>query len=1797
MRAALVTLFLASMALAQGLMGQAVTKAGIPLIVPGSELGWRDAELRLVVRVEEPGEVWLQMYSPGFDPKDYRSAHELGDERYDGGKGDLLAVYELWQGKRLIVRKTFGEEPHRWATLFRGRLEPGEYRVTARFFGNGKNAVIFHLKALSGRARLLLAPGSMQTYNVVRGGWQTPFTLGVSQPSPGLKVGIYDGDGPRELEMAVRTPTGELRPEVSGNLAWTYVKTEAPGRYAFRFRIPKTAKQHTNTVGFKVFLGPIRVAIVDPEGRPVPGASYRLEGAYTRRVVLERPEGWRLVRTEVKNGEVEAPGLAVFGMGAGSVRFVLKRMAPLARLRVEAVAACGDWRAPYPLKLRVGERRLQLSEEGKAELSLPAGVYPLTPEPVPGARLEGDARVSLTAGGTATARWFVHPEVKLAIRVEGEGPTRRVVVEAGTAFPLAVPARLRVELPEGLEAQGPVEARGAIGSGRRLRLVVPVRVQRPGDYQVRARLLPCGVTAAAPLSAAAPARFSLEKRALTPEVAVGEEAAFEIVVKNKGGKPGRVRLLDPAPKGFEGPSLDEELELAPGAAVRRVVRGRVAAGPEIRNRVTLVAGGRTLAEAEATVRVRTPSARLTRSLDKPVVLPGERVRVCLRVENPGAALLRYRLEDRPPAWAEPEEAPVFTGALSPGGAANHCYLARVAPGPEAEGVFHARLTGNAGTLTADDRLRRVQAGLEKVAEPSKVLLGREVHFGIRVKNPLDRPVVLKLVDEPDPGLGLEGFSRTLDLGPGETKTLTEKAVPTRVGRWVNRARLTLGSVPVAPPVEAGVEVVPPLVPERESTVELRFAVEGTGDALLLRHAPPQGARYLAGSSRLDGRPIPDPRVDDQGRLYWRLPFAKQGRLTYRLAHTGPLPPLPDPELTLLRGGTALPLQGKLKPEDYRRARPIAQEPRRGLIQEPAPGTVFAAEDRARVVVEVPEGAPVALLINGRPLPEWLAPKVQAGSKPGLERRIYDGVPLAVGRNLIEARAGDRTDRVEVFRSGPPVRAQLVPVHAVADGRSPLRFELRFLDAQGLPAGEGLATVATDPEPLTPDADLGTSGHQIRVKGGVAELALRPTVVAGEVKVRARFAGLEAELAHFVPGPARSFYLAQGSVTVRYHAGAWEVGGLARGYLEAPLADGRLQAALGQTFAQGRRYPGLDRPENPTGRFPLTGAGEEARLPLVSEDGIAFRYDRGDFSVGYGRGVLAPPALVLPKASALAAEYRGPVRLGAFVALLARQAVTVRLTPDGTRVYDLGQAVRVGSEEVWLVRGGEREKLVPLRDYVLDYPTGTLYFSHPIWPTDANLVPQTLVVSFAPETAPRDRVAFGASAELKAGRFGLRAAVATLDGGAQYRFGLEARYQVEHLRVVAGYRYAEGAGEATLAAEGEAGPVKAEANLRYRDRLTGRARVAAELGGGNRVALEHEGRAGQNETGLYLEHRFTQNLFAGVGAGYRWEEGALALLGRAGYQRKDFSVRLTHSQAFAADPETRLALRYALDANLTLKSDLAYRWGLGLIGVVGLDQKLGPANLALSYRLPGASGEGNRARFGVRAPLPLDERWSLDLSAGVERDFTTSATLYGAGVGVRYRTEDFSASFGVEGATGSAGDKVTLRAGAAGQIDRRQVLSVDANYVLLPEARGKFTLAYAYRGRVLQALTYHRLVTGADSGLEGELAAAWHPGLAFQLRPSVAYRLRFADPGANLYQGGLGFNYYPTRVLGLGAGGYYLYQPATDTGHLAFSVEGSLRVLEPVWLNLGYTFGGFAGLTPEARPGLYLRLDFLTGTDP
>ena len=141
---------------------------------------------------------------------------------------------------------------------------------------------------------------------------------------------------------------------------------------------------------------------------------------------------------------------------------------------------------------------------------------------------------------------------------------------------------------------------------------------------------------------------------------------------------------------------------------------------------------------------------------------------------------------------------------------------------------------------------------------------------------------------------------------------------------------------------------PLLQPERLYTIKLPFAVQAKqGDALLIRHEELAGSRYLEGSSRLNGEPLADPKrfvtmIDglQHSYLYWELPFAASGTLTYTLRHQDALADLPEPSLSLKVGSRELYLQGQVSFTETEKAEQLLLSARRdGLIRAPLAGSI------------------------------------------------------------------------------------------------------------------------------------------------------------------------------------------------------------------------------------------------------------------------------------------------------------------------------------------------------------------------------------------------------------------------------------------------------------------------------------------------------------------------------------------------------------------------------------------------------------------------------------------------------------------------------------------------------------------------------------------------------------------------------------------------------------------------------------------------------------------------------------------
>ncbi|BAW02915.1 hypothetical conserved protein [Thermus thermophilus] len=705
------------------------------------------------------------------------------------------------------------------------------------------------------------------------------------------------------------------------------------------------------------------------------------------------------------------------------------------------------------------------------------------------------------------------------------------------------------------------------------------------------------------------------------------------------------------------------------------------------------------------------------------------------------------------------------------------------------------------------------------------------------------------------------------------------------------------------------------------------------------------------------------------------------------------------------------------------------------------------------------------------------------------------------------------------------------------------------------------------------------GYQVLLRDGVGTVMLRPLLTPQEVRLRARFNELERSFRLFAGGSQEALWLAQGSVGVAYdpEEGRPRFFGLARGYVETPLEGGFLQGALDTTGGLSKA------PE--AGFFPVTGSGEEARRPLASDDPVALRYTTPEYTLAYERGPLAPG---LGEATALRLATRGDARVEAFLALLPKGQVREEIVPDGTAFYRLSGSPAPGSLRLFLVEGGRTRALEAGVDYTYDFLSGEIVLARPLAPFTPGFAPVRLVAEYAPLSAPREELALGAQAAYQSGpwRFGL---------GGYLRLDLQG-FASQGYALGASLAYGEGGSgvglEATfagkwrfgLSAALREGPLEARGNLAYEEggEVQGAFRAAYDLGFGA-VALEHTTPA---RTGLVYEAKLAQGLRFGLGAGYAWREGSLYLLGRAAYQEGRARFGLSHASLLSGGQETRLDLLWPLGEALEAEGSLAYLWGEGLQGAFGLRQRLGSANLALSYQLPTASGEGNRARFGLEAPLPLTENLSANLGLYALYAFSGGQGELGGSLGLRYAREGLVATFGVEGALGP---KLTLRGGAAGSLDPENTLGLDFALSLLPEVKGRFSLAYALRSPVLSLLTYHRYAT--ETGLlEGQLSAAYAPSLAFSVRPAFGYRYPFPDPEGATYALGLYATLFPTELLGLGGGAAYTFQPATGAGSLSFSVEGTLR-FSPLWLSLGYQFGPSL-FAPE---GVYLRLDVFGGS--
>lgn len=217
--------------------------------------------------------------------------------------------------------------------------------------------------------------------------------------------------------------------------------------------------------------------IVDPQGRPVPGATYGLVGDSSVRPIL--PPGWIPVSSSIVEGKgnVISPTEVRYIPGYNKLRFVARPTS--GQLSVDAVAIYGNQRIPLT--------NVPFTVDGKTlatptTIPLAPGQYPVQPVAIPGStfQMPQPGIVTDNTTGKVTIEYRVLTEVTLVTSPDllNACDVTQLTASAKTDFPYKLPARLKLNLPSGWTSDYPLELNGDFSANQPLRLKTPVRVCR-----------------------------------------------------------------------------------------------------------------------------------------------------------------------------------------------------------------------------------------------------------------------------------------------------------------------------------------------------------------------------------------------------------------------------------------------------------------------------------------------------------------------------------------------------------------------------------------------------------------------------------------------------------------------------------------------------------------------------------------------------------------------------------------------------------------------------------------------------------------------------------------------------------------------------------------------------------------------------------------------------------------------------------------------------------------------------------------------------------------------------------------------------------------------------------------------------------------------------------------------------------------------------------------------------------------------------------------------------------------------
>ncbi len=1673
--------------------GAAAQEVGtsLPLTSVGDKLMWTvgDQDLRLVVGLS--GQVQLDVYSAQFDPTDYRSPGEYGDENYGAPGSTVESTFMLIDAQGKVVRsQNFGTGKPNWQPFLNTDLAAGTYTLRVRTEGAGKNTFAIRLNTISAAVE-----ADRLNVNVHAKAWIP--ALNVASPGGNVVLRMYDGDGPGELEAELHDTQGHVFPlKLSDTSSAADLKSdvlplpEGAGNYTLYLRQPVGARQFSNTVSFSM----------QQNGQDTPLTVVRADTVGRLQVLAE----------------------LVLPDGAGA-----------------------EMATPTTADVSVGDRALSVT--GSADLSLPAGAYPVSVKPVAGAVTAlGSPSATVVKGGASQVKVQVRPQVALNFVADKTqvcvGDVVTFTARASTAFAGSLPADLRVTLPDGLVASGATALSAHVDAADPAQLKFEARATVAGTLQVQAGLMPWSKTQTLPVSVLPTATQIELRRSDVPSALPGEVVTVALSVRNASSVAAPYTLVDAPGTGLS--ALDPVIfsgTLQPGESRTLSYRARVTAVPGAAS---------------------TLQATLGSSCDSAQQSAGQFV-----------ALVP---EEAPEAAAPTEAAPVLEtpAETAPAEAAS----AQAAPAAPAAVIVVARSSNVRIPFDAPRSATQLVVAHTPPAGASYVP-GSSLLNGKPTADPLIGPSGRLYWTTPGAPRGVLGYALK------HQEALPELASPALLGRYaLGRQEVLVGQIDLAD----------------------------------LKAALPPGQAVASENDGVVKLPL-------SGTV-----FRERDRITVAVQGLG-VAPGADAELPTING-SPVPLASLGQTTLDSEAGSVRRE-FYGIQLRPGENVVSYGGQSVKVYLA---SAPVTAQLTPVQL-------VADGVQPiAIRLKLLDingltpGTPAVTVESSLDPLTPDAHPEVasqQIQLVGGEGLLELPPIS------SPTRFTVRVLVGSGVISRTFLATPSSTRVGvgfLSVTGSLGGGGvaYEARSQGYFeTPLGQGKLYVAGSAAVRG--------------GAGQVSETASPDGTVKSDPNA-DTG-------TAPVFDP--SQGLPSTTNPLLRYPGYG--DASTEQIPLQGIDPLAFR--YEHPGFSVSYRQAElpidvFSIGsnvtalsgFTRGAtlggnvqVAGFAAALPGGlvtDTLASNGTRIVRLS-----------KADVSPDSQTVDLISTDAVTGAQTL--------RRLAPYSDYTLDPVAGVLYFSRAVALLDDAGNAQSLRVTYRVADPDGNRqIAFGAQVSGKVGdRLKLGAAAVRLDGVTSV--GVRARYDSTVAEGGSAERSADAVVGDLLAAyagglmvngtlNGQTGSLAYTGSVRYQDKSyaglnpveaglaaaatvdaritdTFGVRLSAQYADGsyqlgrtsNQAITDGNADGSGNQGGLVsLQGRYALGalrLGAGLQAGFGAQKGIAALVS-AGYKAGRFDLSLDHAQPIGSgtlDPVTTVAAKVQVAENLTLVARDVLDWGgVGPDGVatapsqqasLGLQTKLGGANLSVAYDLPNSAGSGNRARFGADTTLPLNDKFSLNLSGSYLYNLTAGTGDWNAGSSLRYAAENLVASAGADVSSTSGTFRTVLKTGLSYSLSDQWSVTLDASKVLgaADQAGNSLAVSAALRDGPLQGLAYLRYQDGSLGGAApqviGEANVEYHRA-EFALRAGVAGRMLISDPGSLTVQPSVSGTYYINDHVGVGVAGRAIYQPGSSYSAYSLGLEGSLRALPGTWVTLGYNAIGFDGISGNVstRKGLYLRLDLM-----